>query len=282
MHSLLTEFFAEHERIFVLTGAGVSTASGIPDYRDDSGDWKHRQPMEYREFVERHEARQRYWARSFIGWQRFDHARPNRAHRALARLEQLHRLTRTVTQNVDGLHQRAGSRQVTELHGSLATVVCLACGTVIERTSMQQQLLEKNPALADLAAQIAPDGDACLNDFDASEVDIPACVSCGGFLKPQVVFFGESVPVARVESCLDALADADAMLVVGSSLMVYSGFRFVRAAQRAGIPIAAINRGKTRADEILSFSIKQDCAAVLNSLLESIDTDAGLTAKAWL
>ena len=131
MFSLLTEFFTEHERIFVLTGAGVSTASGIPDYRDDNGDWKHQQPMEYHEFVERHAARQRYWARSFIGWQRFNHARPNRAHQALARLEQLRRLTRTVTQNVDGLHQRAGSRRLTELHGSLATVVCLVCGAVI-------------------------------------------------------------------------------------------------------------------------------------------------------
>ena len=282
MVTLLTEFFAEHERIFVLTGAGVSTASGIPDYRDDSGDWKHRQPMEYREFVERHEARQRYWARSFIGWQRFNRARPNRAHQALARLEQLHRLTRTVTQNVDGLHQRAGSRQVTELHGSLATVVCLACGDVIERVPMQKQLLERNPSLADLAAQIAPDGDARLNAFDASEVDLPVCASCGGILKPQVVFFGESVPVARVESCFDALAGADAMLVVGSSLMVYSGFRFVRAAHRAGIPVAAINRGKTRADEILSFSIKQDCATVLSSVLENIDTDAGFTARPWL
>jgi NAD-dependent SIR2 family protein deacetylase len=275
MFSLLTEFFAEHERIFVLTGAGVSTASGIPDYRDEHGDWKHQQPMEYQEFVERHEARQRYWARSFIGWQRFNHARPNRAHLALARLEQLHRLTRTVTQNVDGLHQRAGSRQLTELHGSLATVACLDCGAVIERVSMQQQLLKRNPALADLTAQIAADGDAHLNDFDTCKVDLPACASCGGILKPQVVFFGESVPAARVESCFHALASADAMLVVGSSLMVYSGFRFVRAAHNAGIPVAAINRGKTRADEILSFKIRQDCATALSSVLENIDIDAG-------
>ena len=140
MSSLLTEFIAEHERIFVLTGAGVSTASGIPDYRDDNGDWKHQPPIEYREFVDRPEARQRYWTGSFIGWQRFDHARPNRAHQALAHLEQLDRLTRTVTQNVDGLHQLAGSRRVTELHGSLATAACLGCGVVIERASMQQQL----------------------------------------------------------------------------------------------------------------------------------------------
>lgn len=267
MSSLLREFIAEHERIFVLTGAGVSTASGIPDYRDDSGDWKHQQPMEYREFVDRHEARQRYWTRSFIGWQRFHLASPNRAHQALARLEQLGRLTRTVTQNVDGLHQRAGSRQVTELHGSLASVGCLGCGAVIERASMQHQLLERNPPLADLSAQFAPDGDADLNNFDTSEVDIPACAFCGGILKPQVVFFGESVPPARVEACFSALASADAMLVVGSSLMVFSGFRFVRTAQRAGIPIVAINRGKTRADELLSLKIEQDCATALVSVL---------------
>ena len=279
MSSLLTEFIAGHERIFVLTGAGVSTASGIPDYRDDSGNWKLQQPMEYREFVERHEARQRYWTRSFIGWQRFRHARPNRAHQALARLEQLNRLTRTVTQNVDGLHQRAGSRQVTELHGSLATVSCLACGAAIERVSMQQRLSERNPLLTELSARIAPHGDAYLNGFDASGIDVPGCTSCGGILKPQVVFFGESVPAARVEECFDALASADAMLVVGSSLMVYSGFRFVRAAQRADIPIAAINLGKTRADELLTLKIRLDCATALNSVLTKIDPHAGFVAK---
>ena len=279
MSLLLTEFIATHERIFVLTGAGVSTASGIPDYRDDSGDWKHQRPMEYREFVERHEARQRYWSRSFIGWQRFRHARPNQAHLALARLEQLDRLTCTVTQNVDGLHQRAGSREVTELHGSLASVACLACGAVIERAAMQQQLLERNPLLADLSARSAPDGDAYLDDFDEGEIDVPDCTSCGGIMKPQVVFFGENVPSARVEHCFNALENADAMLVVGSSLMVYSGFRFVRAAQRADIPIAAINLGRTRADELLTLKIRMDCATALNSVLINIDSGAALAVE---
>jgi len=279
MSLLLTEFIATHERIFVLTGAGVSTASGIPDYRDDSGDWKHQRPMDYREFVERHEARQRYWARSFIGWQRFRHARPNQAHLALARLEQLDRLTCTVTQNVDGLHQRAGSREVTELHGSLASVACLACGAVIERAAMQQQLLERNPLLADLSARSAPDGDAYLDDFDEGEIDVPGCTSCGGIMKPQVVFFGENVPAARVQHCFNALENADAMLVVGSSLMVYSGFRFVRAAQRADIPIAAINLGKTRADELLTLKVRLDCATALNSVLSNIDPGAALAVE---
>jgi NAD-dependent SIR2 family protein deacetylase len=267
MSALLKEFVTAHERIFVLTGAGVSTASGIPDYRDDCGEWKHQRPMEFREFAERHEARQRYWTRSFVGWQRFRQAQPNPAHRALARLEQLGRLTRTVTQNVDGLHQRAGSREVTELHGSLATVGCLGCGAVVARTSLQHQLHERNPSLAELSAQPAPDGDVYLADFDTREIDIPACVACGGILRPQVVFFGENVPADRVKACFDALANADAMLVVGSSLMVYSGFRFVRAAKHAGIPVVAINLGKTRADDLLRFKIREDCSSVLNSIL---------------
>lgn len=273
MSSLLTDFITDHERIFVLTGAGVSTASGIPDYRDDRGNWKHQKPTEYCDFVEQHEARQRYWARSFIGWQRFCRAAPNQAHQALARLEQLDRLATTVTQNVDGLHQRAGSRQVTELHGSLATVVCLDCGATIERAAMQQRLLDCNSALTDLSANSAPDGDALLNDFDHSAIDIPACESCDGVLKPQVVFFGETVPRARVQECFDALASADAMLVVGSSLMLYSGFRFIREAQRTGIPIAAINRGKTRADELLQLKVEQDCGMALNGALDHIDSD---------
>lgn len=271
MFSLLTDFISDHERIFVLTGAGISTASGIPDYRDDSGNWKHQKPIEYREFVEQYGARQRYWARSFIGWQQFSRAAPNRAHQALARLEQLDRLVTTVTQNVDGLHQRAGSRQVTELHGSLATVVCLDCEAAIERIEMQQRLLDCNSSLTDLTANSAPDGDAMLDDFDHSAIDIPACESCGGVLKPEVVFFGETVPRDRVQQCFDALALADAMLVVGSSLMLYSGFRFIREAQRAGIPIAAINRGKTRADEWLHLKIEQDCGVALKTALDQID-----------
>ena len=273
MSSLLTDFFADHERIFVLTGAGVSTASGIPDYRDASGDWKHQKPIEYRDFVDRHEARQRYWARSFVGWQRFSRAQPNQAHQALARLEQLDRLARTVTQNVDGLHQRAGSRQVTELHGSLTTVVCLGCGASIMRAVMQQQLHERNPVLADLSASLAPDGDTSLHDFNESGIEIPGCTVCGGVLKPQVVFFGETVPAERVQESFDALATADAMLVVGSSLMVYSGFRFVRQAQRLGIPVVAINRGKTRADELLKLKIELDCGAALNAALGQIDPE---------
>jgi NAD-dependent SIR2 family protein deacetylase len=161
MFDPLIDFFSEHESIFVLTGAGVSTASGIPDYRDEKGAWKHSKPMEYRDFVATHEARQRYWARS---------AQPNPAHVALARLEHQGRLVHTVTQNVDGLHQRAGSRRLTELHGSLDSVECLGCGAIIPRATMQQQLLAANPVLAYLSARVAPDGDADLDGYDETEV----------------------------------------------------------------------------------------------------------------
>ncbi len=263
MFSALVDFIARHERLFVLTGAGVSTASGIPDYRDETGEWKHQKPMEFREFVTSHRSRQRYWARSFIGWQRFRRAQPNPAHRALARFEQQQRLVRTVTQNVDGLHQRAGSQKVTELHGSLAAVECLGCTAVMPRATLQQQLLAGNPELAYWSAQAAPDGDAVLSGYDETEVRVPDCKACGGILKPAVVFFGETVPAARVASCYDDLRQADAMLVVGSSLMVYSGFRFARAAAQAGLPIAAINRGKTRADDFIELKLEIDCATAL-------------------
>ncbi|MCP4333740.1 MAG: NAD-dependent protein deacetylase [Gammaproteobacteria bacterium] len=272
----LTEFLASHERIFVLTGAGVSTASGIPDYRDCNGEWKHQKPMEYRDFVGGVAARQRYWARSFFGWQRFNRAAPNPAHKALAGLEQLGRLVHTVTQNVDGLHQRAGSRLLTELHGSLSSVDCLDCGGSFARSDLQQALLDKNPQLTMLSGEIAPDGDAWLRNFDEARLDIPACQSCGGILKPAVVFFGESVPRARVQQCRDALALADAMLVVGSSLMVYSGLRFVREAARMGIPIVAVNRGRTRADELLTFKFEVDCTTALNASLAQLAPGAAV------
>ena len=267
MNARLNDFFTAHERIFVLTGAGISTASGIPDYRNESGDWKHQRPMDYRDFVARHSARQRYWTRSFIGWQRFRKAQPNAAHRALARLESLGRLAHTVTQNVDGLHQRAGSRSVTELHGSLATVVCLDCGESMTRETVQLQLAALNPELEQLSAAMAPDGDAIIDDFDPAAIEIPACPACAGVLKPEVVFFGETVPAPRVRQCMQALEQADALLVVGSSLMVFSGFRFVREAQRQEIPIVAINRGKTRADDCLSLKVEQDCGAALNAIV---------------
>ncbi len=271
MNQSLHEFIAAHPRLFVLTGAGVSTASGIPDYRDERGEWKQQQPMDYREFVGSHAARQRYWSRSYYGWQRIDQAQPNAAHHALARLEQLGRLHHTVTQNVDGLHLRAGSRALTELHGSLQTVDCLDCGASLARASMQQALKQLNPQLVPQQASIAPDGDAQLGNIDESAIEVPDCPACGGVLKPAVVFFGESVPAERVQRCHDALAESDALLVVGSSLMVYSGFRFVREAARMGLPVAAVNRGRTRADGLLQHKFELDCASALDDALRLLD-----------
>jgi len=268
----LHEFIAAHERLFVLTGAGVSTASGIPDYRDERGEWKQRQPMDYREFVGSHAARQRYWARSYYGWQRISRAEPNGAHHALARLEQLGRVRHTVTQNVDGLHRRAGSRALTELHGTLQTVDCLDCGASLARASMQQALRQLNPQLVPQSPSIAPDGDAQLGDIDESTIEVPGCPACGGMLKPAVVFFGESVPAERVQLCRDELGESDALLVLGSSLMVYSGFRFVREAARMGMPVAAVNRGKTRADDLLQHKFELDCASALEAALRLLDS----------
>jgi len=274
MFAGLDDFLTRHRQLLVLAGAGLSTASGIPDYRDERGEWKHSKPMDYRDFVAREEARQRYWARSCIGWPRFQRARPNAAHRALARLEALGRVALTVTQNVDGLEQRAGSRRVLQLHGSLDEVVCLGCGTQLARSEMQLSLLAANPELALLSAGERPDGDADLRAYDSAGIRVPPCRDCGGILKPQVVFFGEAVPAARVAACYDALSAADAMLVLGSSLMVYSGFRFVREAARLGLPIAAVNLGVTRADGLLDLKLQQDCGAALQAALTAVQPDA--------
>ena len=270
MSKNLSEFIQSCQRLVVLTGAGISTASGIPDYRDANGEWKHQRPMEYRDFVGSIEARRRYWSRSYFGWQRFRRAEPNDAHRALAWLEQSGRLSLTITQNVDGLQQRAGSRAVTELHGSLAEVVCLDCGATESRAWMQQALLDLNPELARASGDLRPDGDAQLHGIDDAGLNVPDCGFCGGILKPTVVFFGESVPVERVQRCRDAIADSDGLLVVGSSLMVFSGFRFVREAVQRDIPVVALNRGKTRADDLLQAKFDRDCASALNEALAQL------------
>jgi len=276
MSVTLADFISRHRRLFVLAGAGLSTASGIPDYRDERGEWKHSKPMDFRDFVARHEARQRYWARSCIGWPRFQRARPNAAHHGLARLEALERVQVTVTQNVDGLERRAGCREVIQLHGSLDDVVCLDCEAESPREAMQHRLLAANPELALLSASARPDGDADLA-FDSASIRVPECRACGGVLKPRVVFFGEAVPVARVAACYRALGDADAVLVLGSSLMVYSGFRFVREAVRVGLPVAAVNLGATRADDLLDLKLVEDCGSALAAALDGAEfADAGV------
>jgi NAD-dependent SIR2 family protein deacetylase len=259
----LPEFVAAHRRLFVLTGAGCSTDSGIPDYRDANGGWKRPQPVTYQAFVGELTTRQRYWARSLVGWRRFGRAQPNATHHALARLEQQGKLTLLLTQNVDRLHQAAGSENVVDLHGRLDQVRCLACEHRMPRMDFQAELVRLNPAWANLDAADAPDGDADLDGRDFSGFQVPPCPHCFGLLKPDVVFFGENVPRERVNAGMQALHDAEAMLVIGSSLMVYSGYRFAYAAARAGKPIAAVNMGHTRADPLLSLKIEQSCAQAL-------------------
>jgi NAD-dependent SIR2 family protein deacetylase len=267
----LPDFVDRHIRLFILTGAGCSTASGIPDYRDANGDWKRSQPMTFQTFVSSHAARQRYWARSMTGWRRFGQVQPNGVHRALARLEALNRCASIVTQNVDRLHQAAGSTRVIDLHGRLDQIRCLACERCTSRSAFQDELCRCNPEWADLDAVAAPDGDADLGTFDFAAFVVPPCGMCGGVLKPDVVFFGETVPTKRREAAMRHLAEADAMLIVGSSLMVYSGFRFVQAAASAGKPIAAVNLGRTRADTLLSLKVEEPCEAALAFLLELPD-----------
>ncbi|HEX7815212.1 NAD-dependent protein deacetylase [Dyella sp.] len=263
----LAEFIDRHRRLFVLTGAGCSTDSGIPDYRDTDGGWKRPPPVTYQAFMGEAATRQRYWARSLVGWRRFGRAAPNDTHRALAVLEQQGRLQLLVTQNVDRLHQAAGSEHVVDLHGRLDLVRCMQCETRSTRTLFQEALERDNPAWIEVDATDAPDGDADLDGLDFSTFQIPPCPHCGGVLKPDVVFFGENVPRERVDAGMQAVQEADAMLVVGSSLMVYSGYRFAYAASRAGKPIAALNLGRTRADPLLSMKIDQPCAAALRFLL---------------
>ncbi|TBR39333.1 MULTISPECIES: NAD-dependent protein deacetylase [Dyella] len=260
----LADFIGRYPRLFVLTGAGVSTDSGIPDYRDLEGDWKRPQPVTYQAFMGELRTRQRYWARSMVGWPRFSQAQPNAAHRALARLEAAGHVSLLLTQNVDRLHQRAGSQHVVDLHGRLDVVRCMANEHRLPRTDFQRMLEERNPSWVALEAVEAPDGDADLEGHDFSTFDIPACPSCGGILKPDVVFFGEGVPRERVEAAMAGLDASDAVLVIGSSLMVFSGFRFVNAAAKAGKPIAAVNRGKTRADALIGLKIEEPVGALLD------------------
>jgi NAD-dependent SIR2 family protein deacetylase len=263
----LRSFVERHGSLFVLTGAGCSTGSGIPDYRDSDGAWKRKQPVTFQAFMGSELTRRRYWARSLLGWRRFRHAAPNDAHRALARLEAMGKSALLVTQNVDRLHQAAGSRNVVDLHGRLDRIRCMACERRTPREDFQDALESLNPDWAKLEAGQAPDGDSDLEDVDFASFSIPCCASCGGLLKPDVVFFGENVPRDRVETALQELEQADAMLVVGTSLMVYSGFRFVETAARQGKPTAAIVLGRTRADHLLALKVEQSCEAALAFLL---------------
>jgi NAD-dependent SIR2 family protein deacetylase len=262
----LTTWVANRRSLFVLTGAGISTASGIPDYRDTDGQWKRTPPVTYQAFVGDPLTNARYWARSFIGYPRMAQSQPNAAHYALARWQREGRLSTLLTQNVDGLHERAGCRDVIDLHGRIDQVICLHCQTLSARSELQVRLHDANPEWHGLEAATAPDGDADLEGQDFSRFQVPECLNCGGMLKPDVVFFGENVPRARYETARAALLASDALLVVGSSLMVYSGYRFARMAHEAGLPIAILNRGRTRADELAGLKFEADCVEVLGAI----------------
>lgn len=266
----LAEFLTKHARVTVLTGAGLSTGSGIPDYRDRDGNWKHAKPMQFAEFRGTLAGRRRYWARSFIGWQRMSGATPNAAHRALADLEARGHIDLVVTQNVDGLHSRAGSREVIDLHGRLDRVVCIDCGWRQDRPAWQARLEAANPEWNRTVVAWKPDGDAVLADEDTSRFRVPDCPECAGIVKPDVVFFGENVPRERVEAGYAAVDRSDALLVVGSSLMVYSGLRFPRRAHERGKPVAILNRGRTRADDLAALKLDEDCSRLLHEALSML------------
>lgn len=259
------------DKFLILTGAGISTPSGIPDYRDSDGVRRGRQPMMYQEFLAAPESRRRYWARAMLGWPRVRQARPNAAHEALATLQQRGRISALITQNVDTLHDQAGSHDVIELHGSLHRVLCLDCGQRSERDAIQRQMEAHNPYLSGVDAVQAPDGDTLLDPAFEARFQVPRCPHCAGErMKPDVVFFGENVAQPTAARALAAAENAAGLLVVGSSLMAYSAFRLCRVIAERGKPLMAINLGKTRADDLLDLKIEGSCEELLPWLVEEL------------
>ncbi|WP_269457301.1 NAD-dependent protein deacetylase [Pseudomonas vancouverensis] len=255
----------------VLTGAGISTPSGIPDYRDNQGVRRGRQPMMYQEFLAAPESRRRYWARAMLGWPRVRQAQPNVAHESLAQLQRAGQISALITQNVDTLHDQAGSHDVIELHGSLHRVLCLDCGQPSERDGIQRLMEAQNPYLAGVDAVQAPDGDTLLDPAFEARFQVPHCPFCAGErMKPDVVFFGENVAQATAVKAMAAVEQAAGLLVVGSSLMAYSAFRLCRVVVDQGKPLIAINIGKTRADELLDLKIEASCEALLPQLAQRL------------
>ncbi|WP_435198107.1 Sir2 family NAD-dependent protein deacetylase [Janibacter sp. GS2] len=261
----------------VLTGAGMSTDSGIPDYRGPDGTRKVT-PMHLSEFVASSEARQRYWARSFVGWRRFHAARPNEGHHLVTRLQQLERVGPLITQNVDGLHQGAGTRDVVELHGNLVEVVCLTCGARIDRRVLDERMSRENPGFDADSDEIRPDGDVRLDTVDVERFRAPRCGECGAdTLKPDVVFFGGAVAKPLVEHCFELTDAAPSLLVLGSSLQVMSGLRFVRRAAKRGIPIALVTRGPSRGDHLVDHRVDGELAPSLRALVQAVEPAGAAT-----
>ncbi|MDK9557050.1 NAD-dependent protein deacetylase [Marinobacter sp. M216] len=266
---LLADFIRKHPRLLILTGAGVSTDSGIPDYRDGEGAWKRKQPVQHQAFMDSYETRQRYWGRSLIGWPVMRNATPNPSHHHISDLELLNHSSLVVTQNVDRLHQKAGTRAVTDLHGRADEVLCMSCGYRCPRDEVHHRCAELNPGFGHYRADTAPDGDADL-EVDFSDFRPADCPKCAGILKPDVVFFGDYVPRERVYSALDVLKASDGLLVVGSSLMVYSGFRFCRYAKEWDKPIATLNLGRTRAEPLADLKLNARIGETLKASLDQL------------
>jgi NAD-dependent SIR2 family protein deacetylase len=269
---MLTELVAEGS-VIVLSGAGLSTESGIPDYRGPTGRARRADPMTYQTFVGSAAARQRYWARSHVGWRHVARAAPNAGHRAVAELERRGLVAGIITQNVDGLHTAAGARQVIELHGRLDRVLCLACGQRSDRVDLEGRLRAANPGWdheAERRAVINPDGDAVLDDALVGRFRVAGCRACGGVLKPDVIFFGENVPRTRVDDCYGLVERAGALVVLGSSLTVMSGFRFVRQAAKLGVPVVIVNQGATRGDELAAATLDAPLGQTLTRLVGAL------------
>jgi NAD-dependent SIR2 family protein deacetylase len=265
----LAGLLASAREVLVLTGAGMSTDSGIPDYRGPDGT-RRVTPVQYHDFIHSADVRRRYWARAFVGWRRFATLGANAGHRAIARLQRVGALGALITQNVDGLHQAAGSRGVVELHGALAAVVCLACGARGRRAELDARTRELNPTFHP-DGEVRPDGDLELAATDLAGFVVPRCLRCeSDLLKPDVVFFGESVPKPRVTRCYALTDDADALLVLGSSLRVYSGYRFVRRAAERGIPVAIVTHGPSRGDPMATVRLDAALGQVLPALAKRL------------
>ena len=264
--------------VVVLSGAGLSTESGIPDYRGTSGAARPSTPMTYQSFTRDPVARRRYWARSHVGWRTIGDARANDGHRAVARLQQLAALRGIITQNVDGLHQAAGAADVVELHGNLARIRCLDCGEIGDRTDLERRLTDANPRFGAVASAVNPDGDVELDEADLDGFVVVDCDRCGGMLKPDVVYFGETVPPERVSHSFALVGGARTLLVLGSSLTVMSGRRFVLRAAKEGIRVAIVNQGATRGDTYAGLTVDAPLGVVLPEVVRRLETGLVQTA----
>ena len=273
-HEELADFVSQHQPLLVITGAGCSTAAGIPDYRDENGQWKQKQPMDIRDFTASESNRKRYWARSMHGFPIVAAAKPAGVHHALRNIETAGLLQHVITQNVDGLHQQAGSEKVLELHGNLHWVICLDCGHRIPRREIQNSLLELNQGFESQAGELAPDGDVHLQHVDYDKFKLLPCPVCSGILKPDVVFYGESVPKDLVRTAYSLTENCAAILVLGSSVMVYSAYRFCKRATALSKPLATVNIGVTRADAELALKLEVDCGEALMELCTLLELGA--------